>query len=102
METNDPHKWHQKIKSVLNTNKTELDMHIPGVDRVNKKDTANAMNLKFVGVSSHIDPLDTFKLPAFLPALKQLLRYTPWKCMKSLGRLKSLNLVDLIVFPLNS
>ena len=32
----------------------------------------------------------------------QLLRYTPGKCMKSSGRLKSLNLVDLMVFSPNS
>ena len=55
---------------MLNTNKIELDMHIPGVDRANHKDMANAINLKFVGVSSHINPLDTTKLTAFLPALK--------------------------------
>ena len=56
---------HQKIKSMLNTNKTELDMHILGVDRANHKEMATAINLKFVSVSSHINSLDTTKLPAF-------------------------------------
>ena len=70
LQKTEPRKWHQKIKTMLNTNKTELDMHIPGVDRANHKDMANAINMKFVGVSSHIKLLDSAKLPAFLPALK--------------------------------
>ena len=63
---------------MLNTNKTELDMQIPGVDRANHKGMPNAINLKFVGVSSHTNPLDPSKLPAFLPALKP----APGKCIK--------------------
>ena len=77
-------------------------MHIPGVDRANHKDMANALNLKFVGVSSHINPLDTNNFLHSYLHWDQLLRYTPGKCMKSSERLKSLNLVDLVVFPPNS
>ena len=76
------------IKSMLNTNKTELDMHIPGVDRANHKDVVNAINLKFVGVSSHINPLDTTKLPAFLPASKPAPTLYPWEVYEELRKVK--------------
>ena len=88
LQKTEPRKWHQKIKSMLNTNKTELDMHIPGVDRANHKDMANAINLKFVGVSSHINPLDTTKLPAFLPASKPAPMLYPWEVYEELRKVK--------------
>ena len=49
---------------------------------------ANAINLKFVGVSSHINPLDTTKLPAFLPASKLAPMLYPWEVYEELRKVK--------------
>ena len=73
---------------MLNTNKTELDMHIPGVDRANHKDMTNAINMKVVSVSSHIKPLDSAELPAFLPALNPAPTLYPWEVHEELRKVK--------------
>ena len=67
LQKTEPRKWHQRIKCMLNSTVSDLHMNIPGIDSNNHKDMANAINTKFVSVSSHIEPLNISTLPAYLP-----------------------------------
>ena len=45
---------------MLNSTVSDFHMNIPGIDSNNHKDMANAINTKFVSVSSHIEPLNIY------------------------------------------
>ncbi|XP_072021201.1 uncharacterized protein [Amphiura filiformis] len=89
LQKTEPRKWYQQIKCMLNSSNSDLDMHIPGVDRANHKAMANAINSKFVSVSSHVNPLDHSELPTFLPAVKPAPVLYPWDVYSELKRVKT-------------
>ena len=64
---------------MTNSTNSDLDMHIPGIDRTNHKDMANAINSKFVSISSHIEPLNMSALPAYLPVNYVAPELNPWE-----------------------
>ena len=77
-------------------------MNIPCIDNNNNKDIVNAINTKFVSVSSHIEPLNI----STLPALYQLMT-RPYalslECLKKNLRLSNhLKPVAQTVFHLNA
>ena len=73
---------------MLNSTKSDLHMHIPGVDSSNHKDMANAINTKFVNVSSHIEPLNLNLLPAYMPVNDRPPVIYPWDVHKELKTIK--------------
>ena len=88
LQATDPRRWYQSIKLMLNDTKSELNMHVPGIDRGDHKALANAINSKFVGVSSHIEPLNSYALPAFLPAKDPVPLLQPWHVYNELKKVK--------------
>ena len=89
LQKTEPRKWHQRIKCMLNSTVSDLHMNIPGIDSNNHKDMANAINTKFVSVSSHIEPLNISTLPAYLPVDDTPPILHPWEVYKELKAIKS-------------
>ena len=89
LQKTEPRKWHQRIKGMLNSTVSDLHMNIPGIDSNNHKDMANAINTKFVSVSSHIEPLNISTLPAYLPVDDTPPTLHPWEVYKELKAIKS-------------
>ena len=88
LQTEEPRKWYQSLKVMLNTNNSELKMHIRDTDENDHKAMANAINTKFVNVSSHVQPLDPSALPAFLPANGCVPVLNPWEVYHELNKVK--------------
>ncbi len=88
LQTSDPRKWYQSLKVMLNTNNTDMNMHIADIDESDHKAMANAINAKFVGVSSHVQPLDSSALPAFLPVKDCIPILNPWEVYHELKKVK--------------
>ena len=65
---------------MLNSTVSDLHMNIP--DSNNHKDMANAINTKFVSVSSHIEPLNISTLPTYLPVDDTPTILHPWEVYK--------------------
>ena len=84
----EPRKWHQRIKGMLNS-VSDLHMNIPRIDSTNHKDMANAINTKFVSVSSHFEPLNISSLPAYLAVDDTPPTLHPWEVYKELKAIKS-------------
>lgn len=63
-------------------------MHINDIDENDHKAMANAINNKFVSVSSHVKPLDPSALPAFLPVNDCVPYLNPWDVYEELKRVK--------------
>ena len=61
-------KWYQQIKKVTKSGRLELRLNVPGVQDDDEKGKADAVNDMFAKVSTHVPPLNTAKLPAYLPA----------------------------------
>ena len=75
-----PAEWYRQIRVMTTNNKSQtLITPPPGVDPTNAKDVATSINDHFVSISSDIPPLDTAKLPAYLPAPEKLPEIHPWE-----------------------
>lgn len=87
LQQNDIRSWHQQVKVMTRNNNSEVSIHVPGV-QANKHDViANAINDKFVSVSSGLAPLDFSDLPVYLPAFKPPPCLYPWDVYNVLRKL---------------
>ncbi len=78
LQQNDSKSWHRQIKVMTRNDTSETSIHVPGVHANCHNEIANAINDKFVNVSSELKPLDLTKLPAFLPAPNLPPYLYPW------------------------
>ncbi|XP_035688744.1 uncharacterized protein LOC118424306 [Branchiostoma floridae] len=60
--------WHRQIKSMANSNRSEPDIQIDGLDPSDTPSIANAINKSLATVINSLPPLDLSLLPAYLPA----------------------------------
>ena len=79
-------------------------MDILGIEGNDFKGKANAINTMFASVPDVLEPLDYFKLPAFLPVRKPVSHLYPWDVYAELRKLKPAvfeSFEILKVFPSN-
>ena len=67
LQKTESRKWYQQIKKVTKSGRSELRLNVPGVQDDDEKGKADAVNDMFAKVSAHVPPLNTAKLPAYLP-----------------------------------
>ena len=89
LQTTEPRKWHQQIRTVTNSSKRDLKINIQGIEDKDLKGIANAINSKFAHVSDCLDPLDCSRLPSYLPAEEPVPQLYPWEVYAELRKLKS-------------
>ena len=73
---------------MLNSTVSDLYKNISGIDS-NNHNVENAINIKFVSVSFHIEPLDISTLPAYLPVDDTPPTVHLWEVYKELKAIKS-------------
>ena len=78
LQTIEPRKWHQEIRTMTRNVKSDLCIPVPGIEDSEHGDIANYINDAFVNVSSGISPLDIAKLESFLPACSPAPELYPW------------------------
>ncbi len=85
----DPRKWHQQVKHITGNNKSDISIPFPGVDDGDHVTIANKINDQFVGVSSHIPPLDMCALEAYSPAIDPSPLIYSWEVYADLRKVKA-------------
>ncbi len=85
-----PGEWYKQIKLMTNLSKSETTIQPPpGVDVNDYKSVANSINDVFVSVSKDLDPLDTSKLPAYLPDPKPSPTVEEFEVYQMLNKIKA-------------
>ncbi|KAI8498128.1 hypothetical protein Bbelb_240720 [Branchiostoma belcheri] len=70
LQKQDPANWHKCIKTMANIGKSKATIHIEGILPDNAKATADIINTTLSKITQSLPPLDTRRLPAFLPSLQ--------------------------------
>ena len=83
-----PRKWHQQIKSMTGSTKSEGRIPIQGISDGDHITIANIINDQFVKVSSHMQPLDLGLLEAYLPAKELPPSLYPWEVYSQRKKVK--------------
>ncbi|KAI8519532.1 hypothetical protein Bbelb_027890 [Branchiostoma belcheri] len=68
LRKSDPANWHKELKSMANIGKTNMTINIEGIPAGNNKAIADIINNTLSNITSSLPPLDTSRLPAYLPA----------------------------------
>ena len=79
LQTIEPCKWHQEIRTMTRNVKSDLCIPVPGIEDSEHDDIVNCINDVFVNVSSGISPLDIATLESFLPACSPAPELYPWE-----------------------
>ncbi len=88
LQSTDPRKWHQQIRSMTRNDKAGLCISIPGISEHDHTKIADSINEAFIKVSSGVPPLDLGTLEAFLPAPSLPPKLHPWDVYAQLSRVK--------------
>ncbi len=89
LQTTEPRKWHQQIRTMTRKEKSDLYIPVPGIDDSDHDGIANYINKAFINVSSSISPLDITTLEAFLPACSPAPKLHPWVVYEQLKKIKA-------------
>ena len=89
LQTIEPRKWHQEIRTMTRNVKSDLRIPVPGIEDSEHGDIANYINDAFVNVSSGISPLDIATLESFLPACSPAPELYPWEVYAQLKKVKA-------------
>ncbi|CAH1239876.1 NCAPD2 [Branchiostoma lanceolatum] len=85
---NNPARWHQNVKAMLNTQSKGLTLNVEDINPSDHKAVANAVNNVFCQITTSLPPLDPNLLPAFLPA-QNVPEVMPWEMYAKLKNIKS-------------
>ena len=86
LQTIEPRKWHQEIRTMTRNVKSDLCIPVPGVEDSEHGNIANYINDAFVNVSSGISSLDIATLESFLPAYSPASELYPWEVYAQLKK----------------
>ncbi|KAI8484066.1 hypothetical protein Bbelb_381840 [Branchiostoma belcheri] len=88
LKKENPGKWYQEIKTILNMQQKELSLHIPGNETADNSFIANYINRQFAEVAQGRPRLDPTQLPAYQPCESPPLEIQPWDVYHILRKLK--------------
>ncbi|KAI8487943.1 hypothetical protein Bbelb_343910 [Branchiostoma belcheri] len=88
LKKENPGKWYQEIKTILNMQQKELSLHIPGNETADNSFIANYINRQFAEVAQGRPRLDPTQLPAYQPCESPPPEIHPWDVYHILRKLK--------------